>query len=70
MNKRNVLLSLGALACWLVLGTPGTIHAQSTTPPSVSTPEQQGKFDGDYADFGSAALEVAGVEAPESTLEY
>jgi hypothetical protein len=58
MKKWNVILPLGALACWLMLGVPGALHAQQATGPQQG-PGQQGNFEGDHADTGAAAKDTA-----------
>ena len=58
MKKWTVILPLGALACWLMLGVPGVLHAQQATGPQQG-PGQQGNFEGDHTDTGAAAKETA-----------
>jgi hypothetical protein len=58
MKKMNAILPLGAMACWLMLTVPGSLHAQTPTPTQDAG--QQGEFDGDYTDTGAAAVDSAG----------
>ena len=67
MKKLNAILPLGAMGCWLMLGVPGSLHAQAPTPTQDAG--QQGEFNGDNTDTGAGATDSTGAPDVNETAQ-